>query len=154
MNTAYHPQTGGKSERIIQTMEDMLRACVIDFGGNWDNHLPLIEFSYNNSYHSSIKVEPFEALYGRKCRTPVCLTLERCGNVQKMWKAIALDDVHVDNKLHFTEQSIKILYTRERKLRKKVIPMVLLQWQGRIGADKTWELKEQMRTKYSHLFTS
>ena len=53
-------------------MEDMLRACVIDFGGNWDSHLPLIEFSYNNSYHSSIEAAPFEALYGHKCRTPVC----------------------------------------------------------------------------------
>ncbi|KAI3815830.1 hypothetical protein L1987_15513 [Smallanthus sonchifolius] len=59
---------------MIQTLEDMLRACVIDFGGNWDNHLPLIEFSDNNSYHSSIKAAPFEALYGRKCRTPVCWT--------------------------------------------------------------------------------
>ena len=71
-STAYHPQTDGQSERTIQTLEDMLRACVIDFGGNWDNHLPLIEFSYNNSYHSSIEAAPFEALYGRKCRTPVC----------------------------------------------------------------------------------
>ncbi|KAJ0538417.1 putative nucleotidyltransferase, Ribonuclease H [Helianthus annuus] len=72
LSTAYHPQTDGQSERTIQTLEDMLRACVIDFGGNWDNHLPLIEFSYNNSYHSSIEAAPFEALYGRKCRTPVC----------------------------------------------------------------------------------
>ncbi|KAJ0576059.1 putative nucleotidyltransferase, Ribonuclease H [Helianthus annuus] len=72
LSTAYHPQTDGQSERTIQTLEDMLRACVIDFGCNWDNHLPLIEFSYNNSYHSSIEVAPFEALYGRKCRTPVC----------------------------------------------------------------------------------
>ncbi|GKB45029.1 putative reverse transcriptase domain-containing protein [Tanacetum coccineum] len=60
------------SERTIQTLEDMLRACVIDFGNGWDNHLPLIEFSYNNSYHTSIKAAPFEALYGRKCRSPVC----------------------------------------------------------------------------------
>ena len=72
LSTAYHPQTDGQSERTIQTMEDMLRACVIDFGGNWDEHLPLIEFSYNNSYHTSINAAPFEALYGRKCRTPVC----------------------------------------------------------------------------------
>ncbi|GJZ58701.1 putative reverse transcriptase domain-containing protein [Tanacetum coccineum] len=62
----------GQSERIRQTLEDMLRACVIDFGGSWDRHLPLVEFSYNNSYHASIKVAPFEALYGRKCRSPVC----------------------------------------------------------------------------------
>lgn len=71
MSTAYHPQTDGQSERTIQTLEDMLRACVIDFGGNWDTHLPLAEFSYNNSYHTSIKCAPFEALYGRKCRSPV-----------------------------------------------------------------------------------
>ncbi|MDV3199480.1 MAG: hypothetical protein Q8874_02810 [Sweet potato little leaf phytoplasma] len=52
----------------------MLRSCVIDFGGSWDTHLPLIEFSYNNSYHTSIQCAPFEALYGRKCRSPVCWT--------------------------------------------------------------------------------
>ncbi|GJU94916.1 putative reverse transcriptase domain-containing protein [Tanacetum coccineum] len=72
MSTAYHPQTDGQSERTIQTLEDMLRACVIDFGKGWVNHLPLFEFSYNNSYHASIKAAPFEALYGRKCRSPVC----------------------------------------------------------------------------------
>ncbi|PWA96563.1 reverse transcriptase domain-containing protein [Artemisia annua] len=91
MSTAYHPQTDGQSERTIQTLEDMLRAygqsertiqtledmlraCVIDFGNGWDRHLPLAEFSYNNSYHTSIKAAPYEALYGRKCRSPVCWT--------------------------------------------------------------------------------
>ncbi|GJT60048.1 putative reverse transcriptase domain-containing protein [Tanacetum coccineum] len=68
LSTAYHPQTDRQSERIIQTLEDMLRAYVIDFGGSWDVHL---QFSYNNSYHSSIRCAPFEALYGRKCRSPV-----------------------------------------------------------------------------------
>ncbi|GKA48091.1 putative reverse transcriptase domain-containing protein, partial [Tanacetum coccineum] len=72
MSTAYHPQTDGQSERTIQTLEDMLRACVIDFGNGWVRHLPLVEFSYNNSYHASIKAAPFEALYGQKCRSPVC----------------------------------------------------------------------------------
>ncbi|GJY66395.1 reverse transcriptase domain-containing protein [Tanacetum coccineum] len=72
MSTTYHPKTDGQSERTIQTLEDMLRACVIDFGKGWDKHLPLVEFSYNNSYHASIKAAPFEALYGRKCRSPVC----------------------------------------------------------------------------------
>ncbi|GKD66423.1 putative reverse transcriptase domain-containing protein [Tanacetum coccineum] len=72
MSIAYHLETDGQSERIIQTLEDMLRACVIDFGKGWVNHLPLVEFSYNNSYHASIKAAPFEALYGRKCRLPVC----------------------------------------------------------------------------------
>ncbi|GJX53669.1 putative reverse transcriptase domain-containing protein [Tanacetum coccineum] len=67
----YGGHTDRQSERIIQTLEDMLRACVIDFGGSWDVHLPLAEFSYNNSYHSSIRCAPFEALYGRKSRSPI-----------------------------------------------------------------------------------
>nr|GEW09740.1 reverse transcriptase domain-containing protein [Tanacetum cinerariifolium] len=74
MSIAYHPETDGQSERTIQTLEDMLRACAIDFGKGWVNHLPLVEFSYNNSYHATIKAAPFEALYGRKCRSPVCWT--------------------------------------------------------------------------------
>ena len=72
LSTAYHLQTDGQSERTIQTLEDMLRACIIDFGGSWDTHLPLVEFSYNNSYHASIGMPPYELLYRRKCRTPVC----------------------------------------------------------------------------------
>ncbi|GKD72711.1 putative reverse transcriptase domain-containing protein [Tanacetum coccineum] len=72
MSTAYHPETDGQSERTIQTLEDRLRACVIDFGKDWVKHLPLAEFSYNNSYHASIKAAPYEALYGQKCRSPVC----------------------------------------------------------------------------------
>ncbi|GKB49952.1 putative reverse transcriptase domain-containing protein [Tanacetum coccineum] len=74
MSTAYHPETDGQSERTIQTLEDMLRACVTDFGGSWDTYLPLVEFSYNNNYHTSIKCAPFEALYGRKCRSLVIWT--------------------------------------------------------------------------------
>ncbi|GJT30541.1 putative reverse transcriptase domain-containing protein [Tanacetum coccineum] len=74
MSTAYHPQTDGQSKRTIQTLEDMLRACAIDFGKGWVNHFPLVEFSYNNSYHASIKAAPFEALYGQKCHSPVCWT--------------------------------------------------------------------------------
>nr|GEW20539.1 reverse transcriptase domain-containing protein [Tanacetum cinerariifolium] len=71
MSTAYHSETDGQSKRTIQTLEDMLRSCVIDFGSSWDRHLPLVEFSYNNSYHASIKAAPFEALYGGKCRSPI-----------------------------------------------------------------------------------
>nr|GEW24370.1 putative reverse transcriptase domain-containing protein [Tanacetum cinerariifolium] len=72
MSTAYHLETEGQSERTIQILKDMLRACVIDFGKGWVKHLPLCEFSYNNSYHASIKATPYEALYGRKCQSPVC----------------------------------------------------------------------------------
>ena len=71
-STTFHPQTDGQSERTIQTLEDMLRACVIEFKGSWNTHLSMMEFAYNNSYQSSIGMALFEALYGRKCRTPVC----------------------------------------------------------------------------------
>nr|GEV44226.1 putative reverse transcriptase domain-containing protein [Tanacetum cinerariifolium] len=73
MSTAYHPETDGQSKRTIQTLKDMLRVCVIYFRNRWVKHLPLVEFSYNNSYHASIKAAPFEALYGRKCRSPSCV---------------------------------------------------------------------------------
>nr|GEZ02445.1 putative reverse transcriptase domain-containing protein [Tanacetum cinerariifolium] len=72
MSTAYHPETDGQSERTIQTLEDMLHACVIDFKNGWERHLSLVKFSYNNSYHASIKAASLEALYGWKCRSPVC----------------------------------------------------------------------------------
>ena len=71
-STTFHPQIDGMSERMIQTLEDMLRACVLDFGGSWDTYLTLAEFSYNNNYHASIDRPPFEMLYGRKFRTPIC----------------------------------------------------------------------------------
>ena len=70
-STTFHPQTDGQSKRTIQTLEDMLKACVIEFKGTWDTHLSLMKFVYN-SYQSSIGMDPFETLYGRKCRTPVC----------------------------------------------------------------------------------
>ena len=74
MSTAYHPQTDGQSERTIQTLEDMLRAVVLDWGDSWEKHLPLVEFAYNNSFHTSIGMSPYEALYGRPCRTRLCWT--------------------------------------------------------------------------------
>ena len=72
MSTAFHPQTDGQSERTVQILTDMLRACAFDFKGSWDEHLPLAEFAYNNSYQASIKMAPYEALYGRPCRSPMC----------------------------------------------------------------------------------
>ncbi|KAK8665349.1 hypothetical protein V6N13_005519 [Hibiscus sabdariffa] len=73
-STAFHPQTDGQSERVIQILEDILRGCVIDFRGSWEEFLPLAEFAYNNSYQASIRMAPYKALYGRKCRTPICWT--------------------------------------------------------------------------------
>jgi len=72
LSSAYHPQTDEQSERTIQSLEDLLRTCVLDNLGSWDEILPLVEFTYNNSYQTSIGMAPFEALYGRKCRTPLC----------------------------------------------------------------------------------
>ncbi|GJV01368.1 putative reverse transcriptase domain-containing protein [Tanacetum coccineum] len=77
MSTAYHPETDGQSERTIQTLKDMLRSCVIYFGKGWEKHLPLVEFSYNNSYHASIKAAPFKARYGQKCRSPIVQIRQR-----------------------------------------------------------------------------
>ena len=74
ISTAFHPQIDSQLERIIQVLEDMLRACVLDLKGSWEEHFPLIEFAYNNSYQPSIHMAPYEALYGRPCRSLVCWT--------------------------------------------------------------------------------
>ena len=73
-STTFHPQIDGQSEGLIQVLEDMLRGCVMEFTGSWDKYILLMEFSYNNSYQSSIGMAPYEALYGRRCRTPMCWT--------------------------------------------------------------------------------
>ncbi|GJU41303.1 putative reverse transcriptase domain-containing protein [Tanacetum coccineum] len=109
MSTAYHPETDGQSERTIQTLEDMLRACVLDFGKSWDRHLPLVEFSYNNSYHTSIKAAPFEALYGRKCRSPICWA--KVGDAQLTGPAIIHETtekiVQIKNRIQATRDRQK-----------------------------------------------
>nr|GFD37925.1 putative reverse transcriptase domain-containing protein [Tanacetum cinerariifolium] len=87
-------------ERTIQTLEDMLRACAIDFGKGWVNHFPLVEFSHNNSYHASIKEAPFEALYGQKCRSPVCWT--EGGEAQILDVTYNLDLLEELSKVHNT----------------------------------------------------
>ncbi|GKC79110.1 putative reverse transcriptase domain-containing protein [Tanacetum coccineum] len=89
MSTDYHPQTDCQSEHTIQTLEDMLRACVLDFRGSWDVHLPLVEFSYNNSYHSSVRCALFEALYGRKCRSPIMWAEDRLKAARDRQKSYA-----------------------------------------------------------------
>ena len=74
MSITFHPQTDGQPERTIQVLEDMLRACVLNHKGSWEEHLPLVEFAYNNNYQVSIQMEPYEALYGRPCRSLICWT--------------------------------------------------------------------------------
>jgi len=262
LSTAYHPQTDGQSERTIQTLEDMLRTCVLDFSGSWDSHLPLIEFSYNNSYHTSIQMAPFEALYGRKCRSPVCWTevgessllgpeliqettekilqirehlrvaqsrqksyadrrrkplkfevgdyvllkvspwkgvvrfgkkgklapryvgpfkiLKEIGkvaykldlppelanvhptfHVSNLKKCLAdenlqvpLDDVRIDQTMHFTEKPVEVMEREVKKLRRKKIPLVKIRWESIRGPEYTWEHEGQMRKKYPDLFNN
>ncbi|KAI3802065.1 hypothetical protein L1987_30189 [Smallanthus sonchifolius] len=257
LSTTYHPQTDGQTERTIQTLEDMLRACVIDFGGNWDSHLSLIEFSYNKSYHTSINMASFEALYGRKCRSPICWNeigetqitgpeliqetsdkilqtrnniqvarsrqksyarkplefqvgdlvllkvspwkgvirfgkkgklapryvgpfkiLERIGkvayklelppslanvhptfHVSNLKKCLAdenlhipLDDVRIDETMHFIEKSAEIMDREVKQLKRSRIPMVKVRWESKRGHEFTWEREDQMKLKYPHLF--
>ncbi|KAK1414436.1 hypothetical protein QVD17_30180 [Tagetes erecta] len=262
VSTAYHPQTDGQTERTIQTLEDMLRACVIDFGGNWESHLALIEFSYNNSYHSSIDMAPFEALYGRKCRSPICWTeigeaqisrpefiqlstdiihkirdnllaarnrqkyyadkrrkpmeynvgdlvllkvspwkgvfrfgkkgklapryvgpfkvLKRVGkvayelelptelsnvhptfHVSNLKKCLAdenlhipLDEVQIDESMHFVEKPVEIMDREVKKLKRSRIPIIKVRWESKRGPEFTWEREDQMKKKYPHLFAS
>nr|GEX25788.1 hypothetical protein [Tanacetum cinerariifolium] len=208
MSTAYHPKTNGQSERTIQTLKDMLCACAIDFGKGWVNYLPLVEFSYNNSYHAGIKATPFEALYGRKCRSPVCWTevgeaqilevvrfgklgklnhryigpfkvLARVGDVaykldlpkelSRVYNtfyvsnlkkchadeplAVPLDGLHVDDKLYFIKEPIKIIDREVKRLKKSLIPLVKVRWNSKRGPEFMWEREDQFRKKYPHLFT-
>ncbi|GJS34881.1 putative reverse transcriptase domain-containing protein [Tanacetum coccineum] len=235
MCTAYHPETDGQSERTIQTLKDMLRACVLDFGKGWDKHLPLVEFSYNNSYHTSIKAAPFEELYGRKCRSPICWaevgdslltgpeiiheTTEKIVQIKSRiqaardrqksyvdirrkrlefqvgdkvmlkvspWKgvirfgkrgtlnpryigpfkiiaklkkcmadeplAIPLDEIQVDDKLHFIEEPVEIMDCEVKRLKPSRILIVKVRWNSRRGLGFTWEREDQMQKKYPHLF--
>ncbi|KAF5791261.1 putative nucleotidyltransferase, Ribonuclease H [Helianthus annuus] len=146
LSTAYHPQTDGQSERTIQTLEDMLRACVIDFGGSWDSHLPLIEFSYNNSYHSSINMAPFEALYGRKCRSPVCWN--EIGEAQLTGPALILETTDKVKKVRDNLQAARSRQKNYADLKRKPLDFqvgdrVLLKvspWKGVIRFGKKGKL--------------
>ncbi|KAK6229056.1 hypothetical protein SCA6_018007 [Theobroma cacao] len=108
-STAFHPQTDGQSERTIQTMEDTLRACVVDFLGSWDRHLPLVEFAYNNSFQSSIGMAPYEALYGRKCRTPLCW--DEVG--EKKLVSVELIDL-TNDKIKVIRKRLKVAQDRQK----------------------------------------
>ncbi|GJV51088.1 putative reverse transcriptase domain-containing protein [Tanacetum coccineum] len=146
MSTAYRPQTDGQSKRTIQTLEDMLRACVIDFGNSWDCHLPLVEFSYNNSYHASIKAAPYEALYGRKCRSPVCWS--EVGDSQLTGPELIRDTtekiVQIKNRLLAARSRQKSYADRRLKpLEFEVGNMVLLKvspWKGVVRFGKRGKL--------------
>ncbi|GJU24541.1 putative reverse transcriptase domain-containing protein [Tanacetum coccineum] len=169
----YHPQTDGQSERTIQTSEDMLRVCVLDFGKGWDKHLPLVEFLYNNSYHTSIKAAPFEALYGRPFKIiakvgTVAYRLElpeqlsrvhsmfHISNLKKYMAdeplAIPLDEIQIDDKLHFIEDPVEIKDREVKCLKESRISIVKVSWNSRRGPKFTWEREDKMQKNYPHLF--
>nr|GFA08475.1 reverse transcriptase domain-containing protein [Tanacetum cinerariifolium] len=182
MSTAYHPETDGQSERTIQTLEDMLRACVIDFGKGRVKHFPLAEFSYNNSYHASIKAAPYEALYGKKCRSPVCWAevLAKVGkvayklelpqelsrvqhtfhvsNLKKCYSdeplVMPLEGVHINDTLQFVEEPVEIMEREIKRLKRSWIPLVKVRWDSRRGPEFTWEREDSFKKKYPHLFTN
>ncbi|GJQ98185.1 putative reverse transcriptase domain, ribonuclease H-like domain, aspartic peptidase domain protein [Tanacetum coccineum] len=147
MSTASQPgKNCGQSERTIQTLEDMLRACVFNFGRSWDRHLPLVEFSYNNSYHASIKAAPFESLYKRKCRSPVCWSevgdnqLTRPELIRETTKKI----IQIKNRL-LTARSRQKSYAdvRRKPMEFNVCDMVMLKvspWKGVIRFGKRGKL--------------
>ncbi|GJZ11912.1 putative reverse transcriptase domain-containing protein [Tanacetum coccineum] len=145
-STAYHLQTDGQSERTIQTLEDMLRACVIDFGNGWDKHLPLVEFSFNNSYHTSIKVVSFKALYGCKCRSPIFWAEVR--DVQLTGPEIVRETtekiIQIKQRIQVARDRHKSFADRNKKPREfKVGEMVMLKvspWKGviRFGKQGKW----------------
>ncbi|GJR60613.1 putative reverse transcriptase domain-containing protein [Tanacetum coccineum] len=209
MSTAYHPETDGQSERTIQTLDDMLRACVLDFRKNWDRHLSLEEFSYNNSYHTSIKAAPFEVLYRRKFRSLVCwaevgdaqLTgpviihettekiiqiksriqdarvrqksyanirrkpmvikrvrtvayklelpqqlsrvhntfhvsnLKKCLSDESL--VIQLEELRVDDKLHFVEKPVEVMDHEIKQLKRIRIPIIKVRWNSKRGPEFT-----------------
>ncbi|GJY91997.1 putative reverse transcriptase domain-containing protein [Tanacetum coccineum] len=136
MSTTYHPLTDGQSEHTIQNLEDILRACVLDFGGSWDVHLLLVKFSYNNCYHSSVRCAPFEALYGRKCCSPIIWDKvgeeKLCYKMRKPLSLVsALDEIRVDAKLNFVEEPVKILEREFKKLKHSRIAIVKVRWNSK-----------------------
>ncbi|GJX53744.1 putative reverse transcriptase domain-containing protein [Tanacetum coccineum] len=232
MSIAYHPETDSQSERTIQTLEDMLRAYVLYFGKNWDRHLPLLEFSYNNSYHISIKaiihettkkivqiksriqaardrqnsyanirrkpmvfqvgdkvklkvlpwkgvvrfgkrgklnpryVGPFKVIervetVAYKLELPQQLSrvqntfhvsnLKKCLSDESL--VIPLEELMVDDKLHFVEEPVEVMDREIKQLKRSRIPIIKVRWNSKRGPDFTWEREDQFKQKYPHLFT-
>ncbi|GJW05137.1 putative reverse transcriptase domain-containing protein [Tanacetum coccineum] len=147
ISTAYHPQVDGQNERTIKTLEDMLCACVIDFGNGSVKHLPLVEFYYNNSYHTKIKAAPFEALYGQTCRSPVCSV--KVGEVQLTGREIVLETtekvIQIKQRMQAAHNRQKSYTNLKRKpMEFQVGDRVMLKvshWKGVIRFGKPGKLK-------------
>nr|GEV99866.1 putative reverse transcriptase domain-containing protein [Tanacetum cinerariifolium] len=161
MSTAYHPETDGQSERTIQTLEDMLRACVIDFGKGWVKHLPLVEFSYNNSYHASIKAQLTGPEMIQETTEKIILIKQRIQAAQDRQKSYADRkqkpmEFKVGDRvmLKFVEESIKIMEREIKRLKRSRIPLVKVRWNSRRVPEFTWEREDSFKQKYPHLCTN
>ena len=109
LSSTFHPQTDGQAECTIQTLEDMLRACIIDFKGNWDKKLPLVEFAYNNSFHTSIPMAPYEDLYGRRCRSSIGWFEVGDSSI------LGIDLIYKTlEKVHITRNQLQMTYSRQK----------------------------------------
>ncbi|KAL0553607.1 hypothetical protein IC582_007507 [Cucumis melo] len=159
-STAFHPQTDGQTERLNQVLEDMLRACALEFPGSWDSHLHLMEFAYNNSYQATIGMAPFEALYGKCCRSPVCWG--EVGEQRLMGPELVQSTNEAIQKIRsrmHTAQSRQKSYAdvRRKDLEVKVsrnreIPLVKVLWRNHRVEEATWEREDDMRSRYPELF--
>nr|GFB62954.1 hypothetical protein [Tanacetum cinerariifolium] len=150
--------------------------------GGWDVHLPLVEFSYNNSYYSSVRCAPFEALHGRKCRSPIMWAEKSYANKRRKplefsvgdyvllkvshWKGVnlkkcladptlqvPLDEIRVDDKLNFVKEPMEILDREFKKLKRGRIAIVKVRWNSKLGPEFMWEREDQMKLKYPNLFS-
>ncbi|XP_057247598.1 uncharacterized protein LOC130589956 [Beta vulgaris subsp. vulgaris] len=162
MSTAFHPATDGQTERTIQTLEDMLRACVMEYQGSWEDHLDLIEFSYNNSYHSKT-VQQVKMIQGKikaaQDRQKSYADLKRREEEYELRRYIPdkshvlqPETVQIDENLSYEERPIKILDSKVRSTRNKDVKIVKVLWSNQKSEEATWEAEADMRKKYPELF--
>nr|GEY13911.1 hypothetical protein [Tanacetum cinerariifolium] len=171
ISTTYHPQTDGQSKHTIKTLEEIRRACVLDFEESWDVHLPLVEFLYNNSYHASVRCAPFEALYGRKCRFPIMWdevgegqligpelvqeTTEKISQIKDRLKVgLVAYRLDLPEELNGVHDTFHVSILKKCLADPTLIAIVKVRWNSKCGLEFTWEREDQMKLKYPYLFSA
>ncbi|GKE38096.1 putative reverse transcriptase domain-containing protein [Tanacetum coccineum] len=159
MSIAYHPQTDGKSERTIQTLEDMLRVCAIDFGKKSYADLKRKPMEFQVGDKVMLKVSPWKGVvrFGKRGKlNPRVHNTFHVSNLKKCHAdeplAVPLDGLHLDDKLHFVEEPVEIVGCEVKRLKRSRILLVKVRWNSKRGPEFTWEREEQFKKKYPHLF--